>query len=94
MKVQFYPRDIKLFRTEDFDFSVRGNITLIARNKYDYKIFDSRLELIEFLKGYGISLEDPKYPLRIEELNEIHYSWGYGVSEVISHELLGWIKEW
>lgn len=49
MKVRFYPRDIGMFRTEEFDFSDRGiyNITLEVKHKKDYKDFHDRAELIE-----------------------------------------------
>lgn len=34
MKVRFYPRDIGMFRTEEFDFSDRGKsiITLVCKD--------------------------------------------------------------
>lgn len=92
MRVRFFPRDIGLFRNEDFDFPDRGKsvVNLVAKSKYDYKDFYDRKEMIEYLKSKGVRLDDPENPLRIEFRPE-KYSLGDFV--VRQWTLLGWMKE-
>lgn len=94
MKVRFYPRDIGMFRTEEFDFSDRGiyNITLEVKHKKDYKDFHDRAELIEWIRAYGIISNDVKYPIEFNKRAELHPYLGnvYNVTQSI---LVGWMKE-
>ena len=90
MKVRFYPRDIGMFRNGDFDFD--PNITLVCRNILRYKDFHDRVELIEYLKGCGVRLDDSDYPLQFYDL-EMHHSWNRMKWKVKQWSLLGWMEE-
>lgn len=90
MKVQFYPRDIGMFRNGDFDFSLEGSNGTIARDVTNYKIFHDRGELIEYLKRCGVRLDDANYPLIFDKCN--HYVFGDCYS-VHQWSLIGWMKE-
>lgn len=94
MKVRFYPSDIELFHTEDFDFSARSDITLVARTIEDYKEFHDRQELIEFIKSYGIKLDTPNNSLEITKRPRAHIMYGEHTYNVWQGELLlGVMKE-
>jgi hypothetical protein len=95
MKVRFYPSDIELFHTEDFDLSIRNKpITLTTRTIYDYKDFLDRQELIEFLKSYGIKLDTPNNSLEITKRPRAHIMYGEHTYNVWQGEsLLGIMKE-
>ena len=92
MKVRFFPRDIGMFRNEDFDFSIRGKslLTLETRYKWDYKDFYDRAELIEYLKSMGVRLDDHKHPLKFDA--GVHSEYGIGYS-VIQWSYLGYMVE-
>lgn len=91
MRVKFYPRDIEFWRsTEEYDFSKRLNkiSTLECPQKEDYKVFDSRVELIEYLKERGVRMDDPDNPLIFTQEN--HHVFGKNTYTVIQWSLLGW----
>lgn len=73
-----------------FDFT--PDITLTPKEKTNYKGFNSREELIEFLKQHGTKLTDPKYPLRFVPIKGEIYS-REGLEAVIQWRCLGWIKD-
>ena len=73
-----------------FDF--KPDITLTPKEKTNYKVFNSREELIEFLKQHGAKLTDPKYPLRFVSINGEIYG-RTGLEAVIQWRCLGWIKD-
>ena len=92
--ITFYPCKIDLWKQSGmFDFS--GDITLITKQKTDYILFRDTSELIIFLKGFGITLTDPKYPLKImaHAGTGVHPDLGLGVYDIWSDKLLGWIKD-
>lgn len=78
---------------KDFDF--RPDITLTPKEKTNYKRFYDTDELIDFLKGHGVRLDDPKYPLTVmlHGGNGIHHTLGMGVYDVTQWSLLGWVKD-
>ena len=88
--ITFYPRDIGMWRKE-FDFN--PPITLLPNQKTDHKSFYDQSEFFEFLKAQGVRLDDPEFPLKIEdaptvsELRKIQ-----GLQSVVQWSLLGWIK--
>lgn len=86
--ITFYARDIGIWRQ---DFCFTNDITLIPKEKYHYKTFYDRKELIEFMKSRGVRLDDPRYPLEFVGPKE-HHEFGY-VYDVIQWSLLGWVKE-
>jgi hypothetical protein len=87
--ITFYPRDIGIWRNS-FDFA--PDITLTPKEKTNYKVFKKREELIDFLKEHGITLNDPKYPLKFESINYKIYNQD-GMEAVIQWTCLGWIKD-
>ena len=88
--ITFYPRDIGLWRKE-FDFN--SVITLLPGAKTNRKVFRDQEEFFDFLKEHGVRLDDPEFPLKIEDaptvskLREIP-----GLQSVVQWSLLGWIK--
>lgn len=88
--ITFYPRQLNMWN-KDFDFT--QVITLLPGAKRDHKTFYNQEEFFEFLKSYGVRLDDPEFPLRIEdaptisELRKIP-----GLQSVVQCSLLGWIK--
>lgn len=88
--VVFYPRELAMWRG---DFCHHPDITLVPKDKTDHKLFASRSEFIEFLKGYGVRLDDAANPLTITAVGGPHPTLGYGVSSVVQWSLLGWLKE-
>ena len=88
--ITFYPRDIGMWRKE-FDFN--PPITLLPNQKTDHKTFHNQTEFFDFLKERGVRLDDPDFPLKIEdaptvsELRKIP-----GLQSVVQWSLLGWIK--
>lgn len=86
----FYPCDIGMWRKE-FDFN--PPITLLPNQKTDHKVFHDQAEFFKFLKERGVRLDDPDFPLKIEdaptvsELRKIP-----GLQSVIQWSLLGWVK--
>ena len=87
--ITFYPRDIGIWRPH-FDFT--PDITLVTKEKTNYKVFRNREEFISFLKGHGVDLADAKYPLRIVRVNGPIYGMD-GLEAVIKQRCLGWIKD-
>lgn len=89
--ITFYPRDIGMWR-KDFDFN--PPITLTPKEKTDHKVFYNRDELFEFLKGYGVRLDDPEFPLKIEDALTVSKLRNIpGLQSVVQWSLLGWIKD-
>ena len=89
--ITFYPRQLALWRDE-FDFN--PSITLLPNQKTDHKTFRNREEFFSFLKDFGVRLDDPKFPLKIEDapnISEIRKI--AGLQSVIQWSLLGWIKD-
>jgi hypothetical protein len=86
--ITFYARDIEMWHQ---DFCFTNDITLTPKEKYHFKTFYDRKELIEFLKSHGVRLDDSNYPLEFIGPKE-HPEFGY-VCDVIQFSLLGWIKE-
>ena len=90
--ITFYPRDINMWRTcPEFDLSQRDNILLLPLQKTHYKTFHDRPELIEFLKQYGVRLDDPTLPLKFVGPEE-HFRFG-NVYTVVQWSLVGWMKD-
>ena len=89
--ITFYPRNIGIWRKE---FEFNPGITLLPCAKTNYKVFRNQEEFFDFLKGYRVRLDDPEFPLKIEddptisELREIS-----GLQSVVQWSLLGWIKD-
>jgi len=76
--ILFYPRDIGLWR-QTFDFS----------SSAPFKRFNDRDDLLGFLKGHGVRLDDPAYPLKI-----VPDSGPLGDRfAVVQWTCLGWIKD-
>ena len=92
--ITFYPRDIGRWRKE-FDFT--PTITLTPKEKTDHKVFMSREDLICFLKEHGVRLDDPQFPLRIEQVDETVYLKGHPAQGelfmVMQWTVLGWIRD-
>lgn len=88
--ITFYPRDIGMWRKE-FDFN--QVITLLPGAKTNYKVFSNQEEFFDFLKGYGVHLDDPEFPLKIEDAPTIsEFREIPGLQSVVQWSLLGWIK--
>lgn len=88
MKVKFYPKDIGMFRDGDFDFS--PIVLLTADAKCNYKVFNDKSELIDYLKSKGVRLDDAEYPLEFCDYAHHVYGYGYKVKQSIR---LGFVKE-
>lgn len=89
--IRFYPRDIGMWRTGEFDFTCRGDITLVCRTITDYKDFYDREDLIAFLKEHKVRLDDGEYPLTFElRYND---SWKCPMYVVKQWTVIGWMKE-
>lgn len=92
--ITFYPRDMARWRKE-FDFT--PDITLIPKEKTDYKVFYNRDELIGFLKEHGVRLDDPQHPLKIESVSDEVYTKGHShqgeLFVVVQWTVLGWIRD-
>lgn len=89
--VIFYPRELAMWRG---DFCHHNNITLTPKDKTDHKVFASRSEFVEWLKGYGVQLDDATDPLTITATDGPHPRFGHRVSSVTSQwTLLGWLKD-
>jgi hypothetical protein len=86
--ITFYPRDIGMWR-KYFDFSERP-VILAGDGKIRNKTFRDRKELIEFLKDFGVRLNDPNYPLKFELC---HSPERLGHYSVIQWTCIGWIKD-
>lgn len=84
IKERFYPRDIELLR-DVFDFT-----PLIGSSKPKFMDFNTRNDLIDFLKAHGVVLTDKDNPLQF--LKCTHPSFGVCRS-VVQHSLLGWSKD-
>ena len=88
--ITFYPRDIGMWRKE-FDFS--QTITLLPGAKTNHKVFKSQEEFFDFLKGYGVRLDDAKFPLTITDAPTISELRNIpGLQSVVQWSILGWIK--
>jgi hypothetical protein len=91
--ITFFPCDDDHWRScPEFDLTQRGNISLAVKTKRDYKVFQKRSELIEFLKEHGdVRLDDAHHPL---EFTGPHVHVYYGILyDVRQRTLLGWMKE-
>ena len=86
--VTFYPRDISLWR--DY-FSFDNDITLLPKAKQSYKEFRNVAEFIEFIKGFGVKLDDYKYPLAINETDVV--KGGLQAYSVIQWTFIGFITD-
>lgn len=84
IKERFYPRDIELWR-DKFDFS-----DAIGTEKPKFLDFDTRQDLIEFLKSNGVRLDDSENPLLF--LRHTHHIFGV-CSNVHQGGLLGWVVQ-
>ena len=91
--IRFYPSEIPMFQTDDFDFDVRHHpvITLECKYKFDYKDFYDRHDFIEFLKDRGVRLNDPYHVLNIQKLDDNDRRIIDGITHAVVHySLLGW----
>ncbi len=90
--IVFYPRDIELWRScPEFDLTQRGNISLAVKTKRDYKVFQKRSELIEFLKEFAqIKIDGGGIPLEITGPHD-HPELGPLTYNVHHWMLLGWL---
>lgn len=101
----FYPRNIGLWvKTNAFDFNPemtptgRGEFLYIKpREKTDHKSFRDRTEFIQFLKDHGVRLDNPEFPLEINQTNERVYAKGHSdqgeLFVVIQWTVIGWIRD-
>ncbi len=88
--ITFYPRDLAMWR-EDFDFN--PPITLVTHQKTNYRVFRDQDEFFDFLKHHGVRLDDPKFPLIIEDDPSISKIRNIpGLRSVVQWSLIGWIK--
>jgi hypothetical protein len=88
--ITFYPRDIGMWRKE-FDFN--PPITLIPNQKTDHRVFPSQSEFFDFLREHGVRLDDPAFPLKIEDSPTVSRLRNIpGLQSVVQWSLLGWIK--
>ena len=88
--ITFYPRDIGMWRKE-FDFS--QTITLIPKVKTNHKVFRNLDEFFEFLKQFGVKLDDAEFPLAIKDDHTVSKLRNIpGLQSVVQWSLLGWIK--
>ena len=92
--ITFYPRPLALWG-KDFDFF--PSILCIPKEKTDHKIFRNRSEFIEFLKNYGIRLDDSQNPLMIKPVNDGIFTKG-NIHQgepfvVIKFTVIGWIRD-
>tara|TARA_Y100001951_G_C11298033_1_gene277365 strand:+ start:2913 stop:3182 length:270 start_codon:yes stop_codon:yes gene_type:complete len=85
--IRFYPRNIGKWRGQ-FDFSDR--ITLEVKELKSSKDFYDRNELIEFLKSNGVRLDDPRRPLKFEEMEHTQFGRCYVVHQ---WTVLGWFTD-
>jgi hypothetical protein len=92
--ITFYPRDIELWRScPEFDLTQRGNILLAVKTKRDYKVFQKRSELIEFLKEFAqIKIDGGGIPLEITGPHD-HSEFGPLTYNVQHWILLGWLTQ-
>lgn len=87
--ITFYPHHIPLWE-DHFDF--HPPITLTPKEKTDHQGFRNRAELIEFLKGHGVPLDDPELPLYFEA--DPTFDRGCGDPFiVIQWSVLGWFRD-
>lgn len=95
--ITFYPRDIGMWR-KTFDFNPSIILTpKLVPSAHEGMAFYSRDELIEFLKQHGVRLDDPKFPLLIEQANENIYQKGHArrgeLFIVVQWTVIGWIRD-
>jgi hypothetical protein len=95
--ITFYPRHIGPWN-KVFDFEPDLTLTPKARpNAHSGLGFHNREEFIQFLKDHGIRLDNPEFPLRIEQANERVYPKGHsGQGElfiVVQWTVIGWIRD-
>lgn len=94
MKLIFYPREIEPFNNGEYDFGTRKNcITLLARNKWHYRTFENRSELIQYLSVKGIKGAEPFYPVRINK--HIETVFGITMTHSVTQRgmIYGWVQE-
>ena len=84
----FYPRDIGLWREY---FSFNNPVTLTTKPKNDHIVLKDREELIEFIKGFGVKLDDYNYPLTIRETDMVRG--GLPAQAVTCWTVVGYITE-
>lgn len=87
--ITFYPEQLAIWNDE-FDF--HPSITLVPKEKTNYKVFYDRDELIGFCKAHGVILTNPDSPFEITG-PEIHPEWGIGTYKVTQGILLGYLKD-
>lgn len=88
----FYPKNLDLWNDE-FDFN--NSITLVPKEKTNFKSFYDRDELLGFLKGKGVNLNNGKNPLTIFHTKEPYpeYIKATEVFEVKQENTLGWLVD-
>jgi hypothetical protein len=95
--ITFFPRHIGPWNTI-FDFEPDITLTPKARpNARTGMGFHNREEFIQFLKDSGIRLDNPEFPLKIEQANERVYLKGHAAQGelliVVQWTVIGWIRD-
>jgi hypothetical protein len=86
--ITFYPNEVLGLWCNIFNFD--ESILLLIKEKKHYKEFRNREELIDFIKGYGFRLDEPKNPLTMTETGGFIRGLPVQCIEV-SEQTLGWI---
>lgn len=95
--IAFFPRRIAPW-VNIFDF--QPDITLIPKEKPNACAgmgFRNREEFVQFLKDSGIRMDNPEFPLKIEQVNEQVYPKGNASQGelfiVVQCTVIGWIRD-
>lgn len=88
--ITFFPKEMPIWK--DF-FVFKADITLTPKEKTNYKVFQSRNELVDFCKEFGVDIKASYNPIQImEDFNNENY--GVGTYVVKQGDfILGWMKE-